>query len=439
MAEFYILLLLNLPIFIALLSVNGLVLYFCFRKRISSIFDPFFYLIIVTETFCLTDVMFMGLFELIEPRHLSHYLWSEAALFLGIWLVRPRPAPVPMVQTASDNGLLRVLFGLSLFLYIALNLYVYATRGIPLFLENRMEVYQNGEGLGFVSRILDVLLIVVFYYLLEIHRRQGWNWREWGCLLLLAVMQILSGAKSSILTLVFVAALYIFMSGKGGAGNVHLMGLLKRIFLMAVGAFLLIAQVQISDVTIGDRNLSLLDQAALRFVNNGDAFIYAYPSNTVDTLDDKGPIKAVLKEYLAFLRISAPEDLQMHVGLQMSKLYNGDDVLTQTNAKHNLFGYVNFGAVGGVLFSFMVGLTIGIVREVIYKTRGSSWLAGIPYIILNIGFLSAGSEWDYASRSVLNVVFVFYPLVLVAYIIASGARNVTQQLKPDKAALTVST
>lgn len=434
MSEFYILLLQNLPGFALLLLLVGSVLYFLFRRRISSIFDPFFYLVIVTEAFCITDVLFMGIFELIETRHLAQYLCSEAALFAGILVFRPR-APVGQEERVeSDFAMLRLLFQISLVLFVVLNLVVYATRGIPLLMDNRMAVYQEGEGLGFISRILDVLLIIVFYYLLEIHRRQGWRLREWACLLLLAVIQVLSGAKSSILTLVFVAALYIFMSGPGGAGNAQLMRLLKRIFLLAIGGFLLIAQVQISDITIAGRNLSLFDQAALRFVNNGDAFLYAYPSNAVDALEDRGPVRAVLREYLAFLRIAAPDDLQMHIGLQLSKTFNGAEVISQTNAKHNLFGYVNFGQVGGVLFSLFVGLCIGFVREVVFRRRAVSWKAAIPYIILNLGFLSAASDWDNSSRATLNVVFVFYPLLFGAYVLAAGARHAAKLPAPPSAA-----
>lgn len=423
MAAFYLLLLQNLPIYIALFMLVFLGLYLAFRKYVFSIFDPFFYFLIVTEGFCISDVVFMGLYDLIEVRHLVQYLSSELALFVGIWLFRPPRKAIQQTPSERDFQTLRVMFGLSMFLFVVLNLVVYATRGVPLLLDNRMAVYQEGAGLGFISRILDVLLIVIFYYLLEVHRRRGWRWLEFVCVFVVAVIQVLSGAKSSILTLVFIAALYIFMSGGAGEANRQLTRLLRRMFLLAIGGFLLIAQVQIADIEIGGRTLSLFDQAALRFVNNGDAFLYAYPSNTVDTLDSRGPVQAVLREYLAFLRIAGPDEMQMHIGLQLSKAFSGADAITQTNAKHNLFGYVNFGPLGGVLYSFALGLVIGFMRQVIYKKRGSSWMAGIPYIILNLGFLSAGSDLDNSSRAVLNVVFVFYPLVFVAYCLANGAGN----------------
>ena len=425
MAEFYILLLENFPIFVALLLTNGAVLYFLFRKRISSFFDPIFYMIVITESFCITDVMFMALYDIIESRHFVQYMFSELALFAGILIIprfEDKYANVEPVR--SEFELLRVLFWLSLFLFLILNVFIYSVRGIPLLLDNRMAVYQDGGGLGFISRVLDVLLVIVFYYLLEVQRRFGWTWREWVCLGVIALIQVLSGAKSSVLTLVFIAALFVFISGPAAEGNEKLMRLIKRIFILAVGGFLLIAQVQVSDVEVGGRKLSVLDQAALRFINNGDAFLYAYPSNVVDSLDGSGSISAVLREYVAFLRVAPPDQIQTHLGLQLTRKFIASDSINQTNAKHNLFGYMNFGEIGGVIYSLVLGLIIGLVRETLFKKRAYSWLAGVPYIILNIGFLSAGSDLDNSSRAVLNVVFVFYPLVLAAYFLSSGARSV---------------
>ena len=409
MAEFYILLLQNLSLFVGLVLTSIAVLYFIFRKRFFSIFDPFFYFLILTESFCIADVIFMMIYDLIEYRHFVQYICSELALFCGILLIRPRINSVSNEMALKPNfEVLRVLFYLCLFLFVAFNFYVYATRGIPLFLDNRMSVYQEGTGLGFISRMLDVLLIVIFYYLLEIHRLYGWSWREWSYLALVAFIQLLSGAKSSILTLVFIAALFVFISGAASEGNTRLMLLIKRIFLLALGGFLLVAQVQISDVEIGGYNLSLPEQAAMRFVNNGDAFLYAYPSNAVDALDGRGPIFAVLREYVAFFRLASPEQIQMHLGLQLTREFIASDSINQTNAKHNLFGIMNFGSLGGIIFSLLIGLVVGIVREVIFKNRGSSWISGISYIILNLGFLSVANDFDNSSRAVLNVFFVFY-------------------------------
>lgn len=424
MIEFYILLLEHLPVFVLIFFLTFALTTLLFRKYISSVFDPLFYFLVVTESFCIADVIFMAVYDFIETQYLIQYLCSEAGLFVGILLFSPRARERQQAIVAHPNAaLLRTLFHISFFLFVSLNLFVYATRGIPVLLDNRLEVYQVGGGIGFISRMFDVLLVIIFYYLLEVQRTKGWRWTEWACLLVVGLIQLLSGAKSSVLTLVFIAALYMFYMGTNTDAYARVTRLLNRIFLGAVAAFLVIAQVQISDIQVGDRNLTLLDQAALRFVNNGDAFTYAYPQQMVETLDGRGPILAVMREYVAFFRLAPAEDIQMHMGLQISKAFNGNDAITQTNAKHNLFGYVNFGFAGSIVFSLMLGLAIGYVRYILFRNKGIGWITGIPYILLNLGFITSVSDSDNSSRAVLNVIFVYGPLLMASYFILHASRR----------------
>lgn len=424
MIEFYILLLEHLPVFVLIFLLTFALTTLLFRKHISSVFDPLFYFLVVTESFCIADVIFMAFYDFIEIRYLIQYLASEIALFAGVLFFSPRSRDRQQFIAAHPNAaLLRTLFQLSFFLFVSLNLLVYATRGVPILLENRLEVYQVGGGFGFISRMFDVLLVIIFYYLLEMQRKNGWHWREWACLFVIALIQLLSGAKSSVLTLVFIAALYMFYLGANNNVYARVTRLLNRIFFGAVVAFLVVAQVQISDIQVGDRNLTLFDQAALRFVNNGDAFTYAYPKQMVETLDGRGPILAVMREYVAFFRLVPAEDIQMHLGLQISKAFNGNDTMNQTNAKHNLFGYVNFGFFGSIVFSLMLGLAMGYVRYILFRKRGISWVTGIPYILLNLGFISSVSDSDSTSRAILNVAFVYCPLLLASFFILRAARR----------------
>lgn len=433
MIEFYILLLEHLPVFVLIFFLTFALTTLLFRKHISSVFDPLFYFVVVTESFCIADVIFMAVYDFIEIQYLIQYLCSEIGLFAGILFFSPRSRDRQQAILVHPNAaLLRTLFQISFFLFVSLNLFVYATRGVPILLDNRLEVYQVGGGIGFISRMFDVLLVIIFYYLLEVQRNRGWRWPEWACLIVIALIQLLSGAKSSVLTLVFIAALYMFYLGTNTDAYTRVTRLLNRIFLVAVGAFLIIAQVQISDIQVGDRNLTLLDQAALRFVNNGDAFTYAYPQKMVETLDGRGPVLAVMREYVAFFRLVPAEDIQMHLGLQISKAFNGSDTMNQTNAKHNLFGYVNFGFYGSIIFSLMLGLAIGYVRYILFRNRGISWITGIPYILLNLGFITSVSDSDNSSRAVLNVIFVYGPLLLASYFILHAAR------KKKKSALPIS-
>lgn len=423
MIDFYITLTEHLGFFALLTALIFGFLYLLFRKHIFSIFDPLLYYILITEAFCIADVVFMGYYELIKTKHVVQYLLSEAALFAGIFLFRAR-IPPPLTDKKDQHGyILRYLYRLSLVLFVGLNIFVYTTRGIPLLVENRLEIFRGGGGFGFIARMFDVLIVIIIYFLLEVHRQRGWRWREWTALLLIATIQVLSGAKSAALTLVFIVSLHAFYSGGFSGGELRSRRLLKQLTLAAVGGFLIVAQVQISDVEIGGRNLTLLNQAALRFVNNGDAFIYAYSDNLIDRLDDSNPMGALFREYLAFFRFATPEQLPMHLGMQMSKAYNGLDATTQTNAKHNIFGYVYFGTLGGVLYSFLLGVGISLLRYKILGRGRRSWQFGMVYIVLNLGMLTSASDWDNSSRAILNVIFILFPLAIISSLWRSNSRR----------------
>lgn len=384
-----------------------------FRKHIFSIFDPLLYYIIFTEAFCIADVLFMGYFDIIDKKYVTQYLSSEFALFAGVLLFKPRVSHLFSVRTDAQTYSLRPLFRFSLILFVGLNILVYMIRGVPLLVENRLEIYQVGGGFGLITRMFDVLLVIIFYYLLDVYRQKGWYWREWLTLFVVVAIQILSGAKSAVLTLVFIVSLHAFYSGALSQGDRRLIRLMKKMTFFAIGGFLVIAQIQISDISIGAQSLTLLDQMALRFVNNGDAFVYAYPNNLIESLDGSNPMGALFREYIAFFRLASPGELPTHIGLQLSRAFNGFDVNTQTNAKHNIFGYVNFGYFGGILYSLVVGLCIGFLRYKILNRRVTSWKFGVPYILLNLGVLTSASDWDNFSRSVLSVIFIFTPLALL--------------------------
>lgn len=416
MIEFYTTLSENLWLYVLTLTSTIGLLYLIFRKKLFSVFDPILYYLVITESFCIADVFLMAKSDLIPLKYTIQYFSSEAALFIGFLLFKVRiPSnPVRPQSKNSTNFELNFLFVISSLLFIGLNIFVYATRGIPLLVENRLEIFQLGGGFGFITRAFDVLLVIIIYYLFEVHRRRKWNWKEQIILFMVIFMQVLSGAKSAVLTLVFIISIYVFLSGKWSKFNEHTISFLKKVLAAAILGFLIISQIQASDINIGGQNLSVLEQMALRMVNNGDAFVYAYSDNLIDKIDNSSPLSSLFREYIAFFRLATPEQLPMHIGLEMSKYFNGLDATTQTNAKHNIFGYVNFGQIGGVIFSFLLGTLIGTFR---YKTLAwfsSSWKFGIPYIIINLGIITSISDFDNFSRSVINILFIFYPLSMIS-------------------------
>lgn len=428
MPLFYIALAEHIEVYCLVVILVGAGFVKLFQKHIYSVFDPFFYFIVLTEAFCCSVMIFLAFYELAELTDLIYYFFSELALFVGI-LLFSSDKKVQNIAIAKDANLLKILFHLSALLFIALNLIVYTQRGIPLLSENRLETFNIGGGFGFISRVLDVLLIIIIYYLMDVLRIRKWKLLEWFVVVAVTLFQVLSGAKSAVLTIVFIAVLYTIYTGIDDRRIVEINKRLLKFFFLAVIGFLVIAKIQMSDVEIDGKSLGLLDQAALRFVNNGDAFVYAYADKLINYLDGKNPLAALFREYLSFFRLASIEMLPEHIGSQLVHLSYGSSSTFQTNAKHNIFGYVNFGYIGGIIYSFFLGLFIGSSRYKLLSIGNKKPVWGIFYILINLGFITSVSDWDNSSRAILNGLFVLLPLVLISKLILEGCgRHETKQV-----------
>ncbi len=430
MFEFYENLLQHLPIYLAILLATIGAHYRIFRKHVFSVFDPLFYYFVVTEAFCVADVLFMAVYGIIETRYVISYMATEVALFAGFLQFRPVGPPPQPGAPESIPGSLRATFQLCLVMFVGLNLLVYAQRGIPLLMESRLETYAGG-GWGIISRLLDILLIVIAFYLMEVLRRGHWRLRHWAVLVVVLTTQVLTGAKSAVLGLVFIGSLHGFLTGDQGGRAAAASRVLKRLAAGALAAFLFIAAFQSTELELANTPVSALGQAALRLVNNGDAFINSYPNGVIEELDGSKPFQAVFREYLGAFRLADPEQLPTHIGVQISRWAFGSDSTTQTNAKHNVFGYVYFGAVGAVVFSFMVGAAVGFVRYRLLSAVPLHWAWAIAYIILNLSFCAAANEWDGASRGVINAIGLFLLLGLGKALGAAQRKAAAARLAPS--------
>lgn len=428
MIEFYTTLLQHLPTFVMLAVGVSLGFYLLMQRHIFSVFDPLFFLLIVNEALCATDVIFMYQYGMIETRFFLNYLLTEGALLVGILQFKPVRPKGESGPPSPPNPALITLYRLSLPLFIGLNLLVYALRGIPLFLESRTGVFAAGGGFGLVRRLSDVLLIVVMYALLAKLRYRKWSISEWFAIFTVVLIQVLSGAKSAVLNLVFIAALCGYYTGTLQTRAGRRMGrMMKRLAIASVAALLIVAQVQSGDGDFAGRKANLLGQVASRLVNSGDALIYTYPDQAIEQLPNSNPLGAMFREYLTFFRLATPEQLPRHLGAQITTQFLNPNSPYQTNEKHNIVGYIYFGFWGSILFSYLVGTSVGFLRFAILHKFPRSWIIGIPFVILNLNVASIANELDGFHQSIIGVAFFFFPIALsVSYFI----RNRQLKIEP---------
>jgi hypothetical protein len=394
------------------------------RRYIFSLIDPLFFFLVINESFCIAEVLFMWHFRMIDQRVTLNYVLTETAMIAGVLQFRPRPreeALVPPPGAGIPRLSFRVLYQLSLALFVALHLLVYAERGIPVLQDTRLSIYQS-TGWGIVDRAFDVLLVIIVYYLIDLLRRRRWMFAEWMSLLVVVTIELLSGAKIAVLEIFFIAGLASYFMGT----HRRFFSLRSRAFLVsvlvAVAAALAVVTIQSRNSVESGLDLSPVDSLVLRLVASGDAFVYAYPENFVTYLDGSHPVSAVLKEYLAFFRLVPDADLPAHIGVQLSQYFTGNGSMFQTNAKPNLFGLVYFGFWGSIVYSYLTGSLIGLVRCTLMTRLPRHWIGGIIFALLSLGTIELVNETDAANRYVIDTIFVFLPLVVLASAIAAGLK-----------------
>jgi hypothetical protein len=410
-----------------LICVSVVLIGLCYllRRHIFSLTDPLFYFLVINESFCIADVLFMWHFRMIDQSITLSYVLTETALFAGVLQFRPRPREEALVP-ASGAGIprppLRVLYQISLALFVVLHLLVYTERGIPVLQDSRLSIYQS-TGWGIVDRVFDVQLVIIVYYLVDLLRFRRWMFAEWMSLLITVTIELLSGAKIAVLEIFFIAGLASYFMGT----HRRFFSLRSKSFLVsvlvAVAAALAVVTIQSQNSVESGLDLSPVDGLVLRLVGSGDAFVYAYPENFVTYLDGSHPVKAVLKEYLAFFRLVPDANLPTHIGVQLSQHFTGNGSMFQTNAKHNLFGLVYFGFWGSIVYSYLTGSLIGLVRCTLMKRLPRHWIGGIFFTLMSLGTISLVNEPDAAHRYVIDTVIIFIPLVVVASTIALGLKT----------------
>jgi hypothetical protein len=287
--------------------------------------------------------------------------------------------------------------------------------------ESRNEIYRQ-QGWGIVERLMDVLLVVIVYHLIDQLRRRRWKAADWGVASAVLAIQVLSGAKIAVLQLFFIAGLESYFNGTAR----QYFSLRSRFFrisgLVALMGALLVIAIQGSGDSQGDPQLSAVGRLVLRLVASGDAFIYAYPDGYANQLDGSNALGAVLKDYLTTFRIVSPGSLPVHLGVQIADHFTGQGDKFQTNAKHNLFGYVYFGFWGSILYSYLVGSSIGWVRYGLCRRLPQSWLGGAVFILMSLGTIYMISEPDDLNYYTIGIIVGLVPLALIGSIIAYAAR-----------------
>lgn len=422
--EFYDIALNNISLFISLLFFSVFIHYIIFRSLVKSILDPYF-LAVISSVFCLTVVYLLYFTSNISFYLFMSYNLTQLGFILGIFTFKhkiPINKKKNLITEKSNNNSLVAFYFFSA-VYIISQCLIYKLKGIPLFMESRLETFSSGGGAGVLGRISDVSSIFslyTFFLVIKIDKFRISEIPKYLILFLILITFFLSGSKSTFLIVFSVFWCYIiFTQIKGGDYLVYLQLMKKNIkwiilFSIVISSFII--YVQSNPNNASDNTLNPFLALCLRFVHSGDIFWYAYPDNVYLKIPSNQWIAALLHDTFGFLRIQDWSNLPEAIGITLKDIHHPSDVLQGPNARHNVFGLIYYGFFGSIFFSYSLGVFLSFVRNKLPYILRADIFGGATFTYLMCRGASIDGDPMLTITYFDNIVFIL-PLLYIMYLL----------------------
>lgn len=418
----------NINLFFGILIFSFILHYFIFRNQVESLLDPYF-LSVFSSVFCLTDVFFMFFVNKISFYMFVSYVLTQLGFILGFYTFKNRKELIREVKIIDSNTSVTsknlIAFYFFSFIYLLSEIIIFLTKGIPLFMISRLETFSGGGGAGVLGRITEVSSIFSLYAFFLVIRVDKFRLSEFPKYLIITLIFLtfmLSGSKSSFLTVFYVFWCYILFSQIKG-GNYHkylrlLRNNLKSIILVSFILVCLVIYIQSKNESADkiEETLNPVVALAFRFIYGGDIYWFSYPNDVYLSIDGDRWFAALFTDTLGFFRIYEWNELPEVIGLTMKRYHHPSDVITGSNARHNVFGLIYFGFFGSIFFSYVLGLILSFVRNKLPYYLGNTFLGGGVFTFLIIKTAGLDTDPVLSVTNFNNLVFIF-PIMFLCYLV----------------------
>lgn len=399
--------------YILCLILSILIYVLIFRKKILSIFDPFT-LCLLGSMMGFSVVIFLKATNTISGYYFYQYIFSQVAFWLGFFMFNLKKIEISGLNNTPliANSRYFYIYILASGLFILSNLAIYKVSGIPIFSEYRLGAVAVGGGFGLIRRFVNVLgpvcLYFSLYFLLASNKHLKYRLAVYIIMPSYFIIAILSGSKGAIMVAMQIVFLFFYLNRE------HFGNLIRKIkkqqfyilFLAGIMAvFVLILQTSV------DFNESLI-AILFRVISYGDVFYMGYPDGVVEHLSKANIFVVFFGDLFRTIRIFPPELAPPGIGFELYSLVSGVDAIGGPNPRHNVYGYVNFGFIGSLFFSFFCGFIVNRVRSfVLLSNKNMSQDRKI--LVLLLYFCFAYMETDPpASIAAFNNLILLFPIIL---------------------------
>jgi hypothetical protein len=325
-----------------------------------------------------------------------------------------------------------VLYILSAIAFVLTQVITYASRGIPILYESRLEYYSVGGGIGALDHVLNITWFISCYLLIYCVSTKVRVPRLFHIFVGLALVAsaTLSGSKSTFTSILF-AIFYFGFLRRGDPAQTSFQKFLaksqKAMFVSTIVASILVISIQAASADPA----VWIEYLAVRFASFGDVYFMAYPSHVVDMVSNSNRFLAVFGNILAPFRIVSYHNVPEPLGFLLHRIVYGFDNFTGPNARHNVFGLVYFGLVGSIFFSLLLGVMVSFIRNLLSGfVRPGSAIEPL-YAFLAISCVSATTDFALVMKDVLSTILVAPALYAAAAIVCVASRQQGLQLAPS--------
>lgn len=405
--EFSLLALQHMEAYIALWLGLFLLYRLLFWKTVQSILDPLYFYVIFTNSICTANVIFLAMYNEIKMYYTLTYIFSEAALLLGI-LLFARPQPTFQVQTPAEQFVKQLKFGMLFTMIIAIgaNLMVYVTNGIPLLLESRNDASAGGFGVMLRLSQVATALFVLFYYVKKKITGKP-NSKIERLLFLISIMfGALSGYKAFFLFYIFI---YFLTNGRTTPLS------FKKKFLLTLGG--IVVMLMMFSVVLGTTDIgAMIGGLMTRLLASGDVYYMAFVDDTIDLLPPQGFFYQLFGSLLASFRVVSWDAAPLNYGYAINEVVNKNDLLFGPTFRYNvLWLLLTQSPVLTTILSFVVGAIIGLLNRALNQMKR----LGLGFIVIAFFYyksflLILGP--DHAVNDVVLSAFIFIFIAAIIFL-----------------------
>lgn len=379
----------NMSTYIIILLLVFLVYGLILKKHIYSLFDPFT-IMIFSNVISTSVVIFMKYFNLCSNYQFAGYVLTESALLFGLITFKPiklgvsetKEIEFKLIEKYFDENFYKMFFIIISFSFILLYMIFYYKYGIPLFQRgSRLDNIKNAGYVSSLSTGIKIFLTVMIIRNFSRYKLEKMRFNLFNVMVAISLILtiLLSGSRSSIIGIIQFATLYFIFSSKKSFNPSTWRRINKVLLILTVVAVvtaMVLTSVRINIDYAGQVGKpSLLKYITIRIISFGDVYIYnylphvKYAGGTIANglLLIFSPIILIIKSFLGIFGLHIINNFPQPIGLTMYQVVNKTLIIGGPNSRHNVFGIFYFGMFGGVVLSYIIGLTISLCRNHLFR------------------------------------------------------------------------